>query len=83
MLTVAQPEDGCGQVNEGQKMGIQLLIARGHAAKLLEAAEEPLNGVPLGVTGHVVGPRAAALGRGGITAQVPRAARALPSGSES
>jgi hypothetical protein len=37
-------------VDKSQKRGVQLVIARGHAAKLLEAAEEPLDGLALGAT---------------------------------
>jgi hypothetical protein len=51
-------------MNEGQKMRIELVVARGHAAKLLEAAEQPLDGVALGVAGHVISPRVATLAPG-------------------
>jgi hypothetical protein len=42
-------------------MRIQLVIPRGHAAKLLEAAKEPLNRVTLCIPGYVVGPRVSTL----------------------
>ena len=64
MLTIAQPQDGCGEVNKGQKMRIQLVVARSHATKLLEAAEEALDGVALGVAGRIVGPWGAPLAPG-------------------
>ena len=42
-------------------MGIQLVITRSHAAKLLEAAKQALDGLPLGVAHGVVGAGLAAL----------------------
>lgn len=45
-------------------MGIQLVITCGYAAKLLEAVEEPLDGLALGVADRVVGPRQATLAAG-------------------
>lgn len=41
-------------------MRIELVIPRGYASKLLEAAEQPLDGVALGVAVCVVGPRSTA-----------------------
>lgn len=64
-------------------MRIWFVIARSHAVKLLKTVEKPLNGVELDVEGCVVGRRCQRLRRGIITAQVPRAARAATSGSES
>ena len=45
-------------------MRTKLVIAGGHAAKLLEAAEKPLHGVTLGIASRSVGPRVAALAPG-------------------
>lgn len=45
-------------------MRIQLVIPSSHAAKLLEAAKQSLNGVSLGVAGRVVGPRRTAFSAG-------------------
>ena len=45
-------------------MGIKFIIARGQAAKLFEATEQPLNGVALGVACPVVGSGKAALAAG-------------------
>ena len=42
-------------------MHIELVIARGYAPELLEAAEKPLDEVTLGVAGGVIGPRVRAL----------------------
>jgi hypothetical protein len=42
-------------------MGIQLIVPGRHAAKLLKAAEEPLNVVALRVAGRIVGTRGRAL----------------------
>ncbi len=42
-------------------MPVQLVVTGGHASKLFEATEEPLNGVSLGVAGRVVRPRVAPL----------------------
>jgi hypothetical protein len=45
-------------------MRIQLIVARRHPAKVLEAAEEPFHRVALGVAGSVVGPRSTAFTSG-------------------
>lgn len=42
-------------------MGLQLVITRGYAAKLLEAAKQALDGLVLGVVHGVVGARLAPL----------------------
>jgi len=45
-------------------MRIQFVVPRGHAAKLLEAAEEPLDGLALGIAGGVEGARVPPLAPG-------------------
>ena len=45
-------------------MSIEFVIVGGHAAKLLEAAEQPLNGVALGIAVHVIGSRLVTLASG-------------------
>lgn len=45
-------------------MTVEFIVARGHAAKLFEAAEQAFNRVPLGVTYVVVGSGEAALAAG-------------------
>ena len=45
-------------------MSGQFLVACGEAAKLLEAAEKPLDGMALGVAGRLVGPWVAAFAPG-------------------
>ena len=45
-------------------MSVQFIIAGGYAANLLEAAEQPLDGVVQGVAGRVEGARVATLAAG-------------------
>lgn len=52
-MTVTEPKHGCREVNKGRKMRIHPIIARGYAPRLLEAVEEPLNGVSLGVANRI------------------------------
>jgi hypothetical protein len=46
-------------MHEGQEMGVELVVSRSDAAKLLEAAEQPLDGVALSVAGGIVSARRA------------------------
>jgi hypothetical protein len=55
MATGSDPEHQGGEGAHREVVGGPLLVARGDAAALLEAADEPLHPVPLAVHGAVDG----------------------------